>query len=206
MAWERQWDYNQGKDKRLLAMKETQGGACYALSMYWIVNWAKGINYLEWLSPPLEASSKGNTTFGVGMVQNLRKIMENQNKFLSYQTVLGKSSRNLKLGYAKIMIEGNCILRSTRRLVIENNASLDQIASNIADAEGYVMLGWYKSDFGGHACAAHVGPAEVFFFDPNFGQYWFDSKSSFKTWYRSYMCMNYRLNKGLDEAGTEHYR
>lgn len=205
MAWQRQWDYDQGRDKRWLAMQETRDGACYALAMYWVVVWARGEDYFEWLSPPKEASSKGSSTIGVGMVQNVRKLMENQGKFLGKLNVLGQPGRNLKLGYAKTMIEGNCELKATEQLVLLQGASLDQIAADITGREGYVMLGWYKENLGGHACAAHVGQSEVFFFEPNFGQYWFDTKESFRTWYRSYMSMKYRLNAGTNESGTQHF-
>jgi hypothetical protein len=214
MAWERQWDYDQGKDRRWPAIG-LGGGVCYALSMYWIVKWSKGEDYLAWLSPPKEASSQGKSTFGVGQLQSIKKLMENQSKFLGSIQHPGIKNqpfplddlpaRTRKLAYAKLFIEGNSDLKAQGRLVLLQGAPLDQIAAAIVANQGYVMLGWFKDGFGGHACAAYVGSPDVWFFEPNFGQYWFSDTGSFKTWYRSYMCMNYRLNSGTTDAGAQHY-
>jgi hypothetical protein len=215
MAWVRQFDYSQGKDRRWPAIGQANG-VCYALSMYWVIQTSKGEDFLKWLSPPPEASSGGSSTFGVGMIQSVKKLMENQTKFMQFESEIrgipwsvlnqdNTAGRELKLKYAKTFIEGNSGLKATGALMIRDTASLEQISGDIISKPGYVMLGYWKNGWGGHACAAYVGNPDVWYFDPNWGQFWFDSTGAFRTWFRSQMCSEYKLNNGVEDAGMQHY-
>lgn len=61
-----------------------------------------------------------------------------------------------------------------------------ELARQLVDSKGgtgsYRMIGvWGKG--GAHAMAAYVGLHDIAFFDPNFGEFWFESKQQFVPWF-----------------------
>lgn len=63
-----------------------------------------------------------------------------------------------------------------------------RLAQDICDSRGgtgsYRIIGIYGRDGGGHCMAAWCGLQDVAFFDPNFGEFWFDDKAKFQKWFR----------------------
>src|SRR5262245_59574043 len=52
-------DYDQAKDARLEKLPSLQGGACLALSIFWVQNSRQGVELVTWLKPPKAACSQG---------------------------------------------------------------------------------------------------------------------------------------------------
>ena len=63
-----------------------------------------------------------------------------------------------------------------------------KMAEDLCDSRGgngsYRIIGIYGGDGGGHCMACFTGLQDIAFFDPNFGEFWFEDKKKFKAWFR----------------------
>ncbi len=62
-----------------------------------------------------------------------------------------------------------------------------KLASDLCDSRGgtgsYRIIGIYGSDASGHCMACYTGLQDIAFFDPNFGEFWFEDKKKFQKWF-----------------------
>ena len=62
-----------------------------------------------------------------------------------------------------------------------------KLAADLIDSRGgtgsYRIIGIYGSGGSGHCMACYTGLKDIAFFDPNFGEFWFEDKRKFVKWF-----------------------
>lgn len=142
-----------------------KGGICHASSLYWIYHDANGGSLKEELGDYME----GN---------NYRPIKDRTLKILNLEQMALSDFRNYAEHARWLKLKG------LKQLGYAHNRKFDRAAltNSFNHINGdYVLLGFDKSDDedAGHAVVAHIGTNKVRFFDANFGEYEFKSKSKF---------------------------
>ena len=207
------FDYQQGKDQRWKIKKITSAGACFGLSIFWIIKKANGVDYLTWLGPPKSASSQGRdpAKFGAELDAVVR-VMQQQDKIL---TLLQGNHAKL-CNWARDRIAtldsggGSTKLQAKGELVLFQKAAPSQISNEVITTDGYSLIvfsgpiGANGAD-GAHAVAAHVQLSTVVFFDPNLGEYHFTDLSLFSTWFASDFMLKVYGVSNLDTAEIQHF-
>lgn len=210
------WDYRQGKDYRWANQIVTNNGACQGLSIYWVINTANKIPYLEWLGPPQVASLKGgiNPPKRGEEMDGVIRVMKQQAKVFKLPNPDGKiNMRAINMKWATDRIAkcerggGSTNLTADGDLVVLNNAPCLNVGKEVASKSGYVFFGFYLNGWGGHACAAYIhSDGDINFFDPNFGEYYIKGVSLFTTWFsKELMEKMYNTNK-CDQAEVQHFK
>ena len=82
-----------------------------------------------------------------------------------------------------------------------------KLAQDLCDVRGgtgsYRIVGiWGRS--GGHCMAAYTGLKDIAFFDPNFGEFWFEDKAKFKTWFAESFFVRSTYSKLMDDRYELH--
>lgn len=62
-----------------------------------------------------------------------------------------------------------------------------KLAQDLCDSRGgsgsYRIIGIYEKGNSGHCMACYTGLQDIAFFDPNFGEFWFEDKTRFRNWF-----------------------
>ncbi|MBW2279888.1 MAG: hypothetical protein JRG76_04250 [Deltaproteobacteria bacterium] len=182
-------------------------GTCEALSTYWIREHAAGRSLFTWLYAGFEKS--GNAARGVGMrMGRLTNVMSLQveegaepdagvhpGRDTASEEWLVAHANDVRRIYSSrdamripgLRVMGDkALLGGTGETRVFTSQAL---ASAICDSAGHDAGRYLKSGIegtaGGHSMAAYVA-GDVCFFDPNFGEFWFESHQMFKSWFTGY--------------------
>ena len=157
-------------------------GVCKALSVYWIFFHSLDQDFWGWLYGP------------DGRIQapQAAKIIDLHDAYKNRTHGLSKDGwTDEKLAQARLIPRADIVSGKRLRLsgiADQSNAYLagrligDSIAPQSYEGGSYKQLSFHRPGGGGHAVAAWV-ERDVAFFDPNFGEYWFETKSGFRQWY-----------------------
>jgi hypothetical protein len=179
-------DYNQGNDERLGKLPSLQGGACLALSIFWVQYSKRGVGLVEWLKPPKAACSKGISTLSYEIThggEGLQVVMNAQKKLVA--AVLGGSgdeaTKQVTFQQGILRWAGKQCVTTDGILQYQLAASISTLSGYIEARTGYRIFGFWIKGLGGHACAASTTNTHVTYFDPNWGVYKVH-KTHFKGW------------------------
>ncbi|MBL8849998.1 MAG: hypothetical protein JNG89_09945 [Planctomycetaceae bacterium] len=191
--------------------KVTSGGICQALSEMWVVFHAHDQSIWNWLYPggKLSSSALANVAynFKYGSVKGGSDFTaiddQDQNSdlwFVQYGlrrrtgTVMSTSNMSIDGKLTKVKVANRSLAEGTRaggvsRCGIGKNLAKDLVGGsmvkNMGGGDGtYRVIGIYGGD-GSHCMCAYVGQ-DVAFFDPNFGEFWFEKRVDFQKWFGEY--------------------
>lgn len=180
--------------------KASAGGICEFLSAKWIECHAMDDHLANWLSSGNAGTIDASKIrllmqlFVVGAEMPAGKMVEFDFFSKVDQTVATMFYLGSKGIIARAAInpivrssENNYILGGSRgggmRRVMARNLAT-QIVSNRNSSGSYRAIGIWGPG-GAHAMAAWVGQ-DVAFFDPNFGEFWFESQAGFVNWFPTF--------------------
>jgi YopT peptidase len=166
---------------------ETWSGICMALSTYWLKYHATDRDFWHWLGQS-----------GAGFIETRANEIANLQGRYDVALARGVSERNWlrsQLASSGIVEQGACANMLKATTFVESNPNLPKnlhpqvfasmIATAIAPAHlplpVYKIIG-FSGTAGGHATAAWVG-TDVCFFDPNFGEFWFETRLGFRKFF-----------------------
>ena len=191
--------------------KVTSGGICQALSEMWVVFHAHDQSLWNWLYPggTLSSSALANIAynFKYGSVKGAKDFValddQDQNSdlwFIQYGlrrrtgTVMSTSNMSIDGKLQKVKVANRSLVEGSRtggvsRCGLGKNLARDLVSGsmvkNMGGGDGtYRMIGIYGGD-GSHCMCAFVGQ-DVAFFDPNFGEFWFEKRADFQKWFGEY--------------------
>lgn len=157
-------------------------GVCKALSVYWIFFHALDQDFWGWLYGP-----NGRID-----AQKAAKIIDLHAAYKSRSGGLTKDGwTDQKLLGAHLIPRSGIVSGARLKVTGVANQSNPYLAGRLigdsiapTDYEGgsYKQLSFHNPDGGGHAVAAWV-ERDVAFFDPNYGEYWFETKADFRKWF-----------------------
>lgn len=196
--------FNQGSDdrtkgvgywyhQRKKANGSRWGGVCKALSIYWIATHAQEDDFWGWLF-----SNKGWAD-----ALNATEILDLHGEYGSGRGGLSKDNWTLKILQNFGLVEKRGMANGASLTAAGNAGSSYQTLSILAQAiapnyrrgsDCYKQLSIHSSSGGGHAVAAWVAE-DVLFFDPNYGEYWFETPRQFRTWFYQFWCISGYVNK-----------
>jgi YopT peptidase len=167
-------------------------GVCFALSLMWIAFHAKDEDFWGWLygqdtisRTPYGSIASNRATMIVGLQGALYNRSFTAD--LKSANARGLSSQ----GLAEYWLRSDGIVKISYGNVPVTK--IQKVAANLATQlapDSYKVGGCYKelgmfSPNGGHSCAAWVG-SDVTYFDPNFGEFWFEKAAQFRKWFAYY--------------------
>lgn len=137
----------------------TREGACMALSCWWIVKLKKREDFYGWVTKPsgIKAINQMQTSPVYGSAPNR---IENRIRFF----------------------EQNGLKRAGNAEININPFDVQRIAMTLYQGDGYKQI-TFRGSAGGHAVAAEVSDYECRFFDPNYGEAWFNQRLQFAYWF-----------------------
>ena len=164
-------------------------GICKAMSVYWIACHATDVDFWGWLTHNSNTVHRDSAVHLCDLHGSYSNRADHGNFATRNQLGLDKH------GWVKYQLSKAGV---AERLSIGNGGSLSvdsaftsassrtrrgrQIANALVKNPGcYKQLSFHRSG-GGHATALWVGD-DVTFFDPNYGEFWFEHKSNFKRWF-----------------------
>jgi hypothetical protein len=210
----RTFDYVQSKDNRWDIKKITSQGACFGLSIYWVIKGANGVDYLGWLGPPQAACSKGNKSPKMGAeMDGVVRVMQQQDKLLK----ICSGNESMLMHWARDRIAksekggGSTSLVAQEALTLLQGATPKQIASEVDRLDGWSLICFWMKATGtakgwGHAVAARVAGGAIDFFDPNLGEYHFTDKGDFEHWFEHKLIKPvYSVSGALDIGAVQHF-
>jgi hypothetical protein len=148
-------------------------GICATLSTCWILEHAAGRSLFTWLYTGFEKS--GNAARGVGM---------RMGRLTNVMSLRGEGDAALDAGL-RVMGDKVPLGAADEARVFTSQALASAICDTAAhDAGRYLMIG-IEGTVGAHSMAAYVA-TDVCFFDPNFGEFWFENHHMFQAWFTGY--------------------
>lgn len=165
---------------QIMMHKDTAGGVCESLAAHWIASHARGGSLFDELYVD---GKKGK--FQIDTLYSIKELQiegvtgdADQNKVS--EAWLGKNEvrpmmRELKIGpttYPRPMMDQG----------ITGARGPEKLIDAILDKNGYKKIG-LTGEMVGHTVAAHVDENGATFFDPNFGEFYFADKTSFRKWF-----------------------
>lgn len=194
--------------------KITEGGICQALSEMWVVHHAAEGSLWNWLYPngKLNTSALANMAynFSYGSVKTGKtfKSLSSQDQnsdlwFLQYG-IRRRSGLMLQSGNVGVrsLSQGERTKKMSGRGLgrnLGNNLISGSMVANLGKGDGtYRMIGIYGD--GGHCMCAYVGQ-DVAFFDPNFGEFWFEKRADFANWWGK----SFWIRSGYDGSLSDAY-
>jgi hypothetical protein len=191
------WEYNQGRDPRWKVLGEqTAGGACFALSVQFIICTGTGVSFTNWLKPPAlkaEGGLTGEQGVGLAFHKKLAERLLAQHEMANLVvTRMAEQRRRIaeagehmgaaeKYRYAVELVTANTPLRprlgeeglafnklplKRRRSVAEAQAAALASESGLKYISIASMSGVASS---GHGIAGIVHGGQYGLFDPNYG-------------------------------------
>jgi len=179
----------------------TAGGICQALAAKWIAEHANDGSLWNWLCTP------GTSNVQQGKIANL---MINFNESITtnrgsgaFNSTVSRSGSQGGMAWQDVVTEKylaqyGVIRRGMAQAKMNSSRSMNSgtgvgLGSSLArkldpalwNGQGFYILISIMGN-GGHALAAYVGRDDVAFFDPNFGDFYFDSRAKFKSFMRKF--------------------
>lgn len=161
----------------------TSRGACQGIANWWLIKRALGQDFWEWFGPPTCAAPASTRKHGAAgePVLVIKEIMNAQNTLFKIPGMTRAGNQSGAVNYVLAKTQGHLVTK--RGMVVRENQTWKSFAYEIAVAKGYVTIGFSRTGWGGHAIAAHVcNDGSVEFFDPNYGEFEFDSTPAFFAW------------------------
>jgi YopT-type cysteine protease-like protein len=175
--------------------KGTADGICELLSAKWIDDHAHDSHLSAWLSNGGKAidPSKIRMLMQLFMIGDSMEGQQMVDSRVRYLAATEKDETNQDVATRNFLFSRGIVRRGsswTRRWGAGNSdggAKIKvQLAQDLVDSRGgtgsYRIIGIYGKD-GGHCMAAYVGLKDLAFFDPNFGEFWFEDKTKFTKWF-----------------------
>jgi hypothetical protein len=163
--------------------KRNLNGVCKALCTYWIATHATDEDFWGWLQRDGGIIRVAQASFIIDAhVSYLGEIETGRN-------AAGEAWERTRLGAYDVIPQGYDGARkefSVNQLTPYMRGHL--LAARIAPDRrrwGYKSISVYRGGQRGHSLAAWVGN-DVLFFDPNFGEFWFEDVRNFKKWFAQY--------------------
>jgi len=178
----------------------TSDGACHGISMWWLIKRSLGDNFWDWFGPPAAAAPGSQASNGKAgePVECIKEVMHLQKAFLANPGKNRAANHMAAVNY--ILKRATPHLVRRRNLVLRRNATFATLAAEITVAKGYVLAGYWRQNWGGHAVAAHIlNDASVEFMDPNIGEIEFADFRSFYAWAKGACATHYNFSS-LNEA------
>jgi Yersinia/Haemophilus virulence surface antigen len=150
---------------------KTRHGACYALSVWWMLYHRNGKDFFAWVK-------------GVGGIKTIN------NTFTASIAAANQDDYMNDL----LVREGLARRQNGDSRIKPVNA--DQAAINIVSTPGYKNIGILGTG-GGHAIAAVVTGTEARFYDPNYGEVAFKSAVNLAYWFKTWWVGNKFYNQQL---------
>jgi hypothetical protein len=157
------------------------GGVCQALCAYWIAFHATDRDFWGWLTTPQ----------GYMRVDVAKTIIASQLASYGDETFENRSrwERSFLGAFGVIpQAAGRWYEQDLSKVTGEIRGQIISRALGSPQARwGYRSIGLYRPV--GHCLAAWVGK-DVTFFDPLYGEYWFEDRANFARWFREYWRMS----------------
>jgi hypothetical protein len=157
--------------------KATSHGACDALSTYWLAANKSGDNFWTWVRKP----------------SSIIAVRDYMKKFAGSQF-----DNNIEKAGVVFKPLGLAVKR-------EGTAGFSPfdpqaVAAELIGSDGLKKIG-FDGPKGGHAIAAYVRDAETLFFDPNYGEAWFETKMNFAYFFTKFWNSNSFYKNQLGRSG-----
>lgn len=164
-------------------------GICKAMSVYWISCHATDVDFWGWLTHNSDTVHRDSAVHLCDLHGSYSNRAAHGNFATRAQLGLDKHGwvklQLSKAGVAERLAIGNGGSLSTNAAFISASSRMRrgrQIANELVKNSGcYKQLSFHGAH-GGHATALWVGE-DVTFFDPNYGEYWFETQANFKRWF-----------------------
>lgn len=168
--------YSQGRDFPHMRLDpKARGGVCKAISMYWMINHAKGGDFWSWVS----------SVKGIASVINTQATGEaHQNRQHGFGKVPGQidHGKDSEAWIAGLLGSAGIMKVSEDRPTVKFMEAADWILH----LTGQYKLISLRGSIGGHAVVAYVGE-KVLLMDPNFGEVEFPAPGNFMTWFPDFV-------------------
>jgi YopT peptidase len=182
-------------------MPQTKGGICEALSAKWIAEHANERSLWNWLCTP------GTTNVRQGMIANLMvNFIEGVSSSPSSATFnptirltsAERTANDFQAAATKRFLSVHGVIpRGAARARMKNIHSYSNghamgarlsrdLDPDLWNGQNFYLLIGIMGSQGGHAMAAFVGRNDVCFFDPNFGEFWFESRAKYKEFMKDF--------------------
>jgi hypothetical protein len=177
--------------QRKKASGKRWGGVCKALSIYWIAYHANDKDFWGWLFKEgwAQAENAERVCDLHGAYSNRGNVSQDTwaAKVLASVGVIPQRANH---NGASIKFTGVSNQRTgSGRSILAGALMAQEIAPNYRGVGRYKQFSFHYSG-GGHAVAAWVAQ-DVCFFDPNYGEYWFETTAGFRRWFPQFWEMTY---------------
>jgi hypothetical protein len=167
----RVFGYDQGQDSRWKTLKSTEYGACIGLSLWWIIAKAKKWKFVPWL-----------TTTSSPAVYQVASIMQKQDEVEKDGKDVATNRQTFTQWIARLMAKEAGVEDYELILLSEPQEPLADVLKNIHRLSPCLVLFDFQSQKASHACAFYVNDPSYVFFDPNFGEDFYNNRSNFEDW------------------------
>ncbi len=169
--------------------RSVYGGVCEALCCHWMVYHAHEDSLWNHLS-----DTRSAILYSIAKLQRAGGLAAEQGlgKRMSGQDVISEAwmrENGVVPIHQRLKLMGGNIATTTMTRGSSGRGTTDPSVLAAAIVSGHTGGGAYRKigvwGLGGHAMAAWVGQ-DVVFFDPNFGEFWFESPIEFSAWFPHY--------------------
>ena len=159
---------------------QTEGGVCLALSTKWMVEHAHDRSLWNWLYTGKKLNSDA-------LYNVMINFVDDEVQGMDWLWCADKYLNSHGLHQRTKITDGTSMVRSSKTKTANRNRG-GQMGRRLMEAMmrghkntsgNYVLL--FMRGNGAHAMCAWIG-ADVAFFDPNVGEFWFDSRQKFYRW------------------------
>ena len=182
--------------------KDTAGGVCAALSSYWILYHAAGGSLWNYLYD----NSKLRADVLMREIMWLQRRSESGAKNKSQEKILLEHLDGRGISIMRSPKKGYKAQKRLKRVsggITPGKLAADLITdysmSSSHKSAGHYKLLMLQGRWAGHAMALWVAE-DIVFFDPNFGEIWFENPYKFAIWFAQEFWSTSRYNVGLNKA------
>lgn len=198
------WEFSQVKDpvKTLIcASSFTSGGICQMLSTCWIEHHAKDSHLANWITESGSQKIDPNKVRQIGQLHAAGMFMKSgamtgrPGEGRMSQTEASTSYLATKgIGRRKSIVPANFLREGLVNVDVASHGNRQGRRRDFARELGMNLAGGNNSSYKligiegrhlGHCMAAFVHN-DIAFFDPNWGEFWFENKQSFSAWFPTF--------------------
>jgi YopT-type cysteine protease-like protein len=183
-------------------LPSTQGGICMMLCAKWIAEHAHDRSLWNWLCTPGTMNVR-QSMIGNLMVNFTESVSSNPNSRTHNSTIrMTQSESTQKFAFQvtatdRYLRQFGVIRRGTARgrmsaqhSYSDGNAMGERMSRDLDpdrwNGQNFYIMIIISGEKGAHALCAFVGRNDVAFFDPNFGEFYFDSRVKYKEFMRDF--------------------
>lgn len=202
----------------------TSYGICEALSTYWIREHAGGGSLWTFLYAGATGGGKRGAGLDMGRLMSIMTLhaegghahdragpgvlyaQDNvSERWLAGMGVQRRRTRRMNERYGDAPYSGNAqpMFAGGTTTVFDARSLVNDICAGTARDTGHYQKIGAAGKGGAHSMAAWVAN-DVCFFDPNFGEFWFETKDAFKDWFTNYFWKSSMYSVAL--SGSYHLR